>query len=165
MFEAILAALIARGIRFVVIGGVAATVHGSARFTNDIDLCYDTAADNVERLVALLTEWRAYLRGVELGLPFILDARTFRTTPVMTLTTTMGAIDLLDQVPGVGDFATALGTSEQVRIGTTEFSALTLEALIASKKAVRRKKDLEHVIELEAILALRRRLERAGERR
>ena len=104
MFEAILAALIARGIRFVVIGGVAATVHGSARFTNDIDLCYDTAADNVERLVALLTEWRAYLRGVVLGLPFILDARTFRTTPVMTLTTTMGAIDLLDQVPGVGDF-------------------------------------------------------------
>ena len=165
MFEAILAALIARGIRFVVIGGVAATVHGSARFTNDIDLCYDTAADNVERLVTLLTEWRAYLRGVELGLPFILDARTFRTTPVMTLTTTMGAIDLLDQVPGVGDFATALGTSEQVRIGTTEFSALTLEALIASKKAVRRKKDLEHVIELEAILALRKRQERAGERR
>ena len=165
MFEAILAALIARGIRFVVIGGVAATVHGSARFTNDIDLCYDTAADNVERLVALLTEWRAYLRGVELGLPFILDARTFRTTPVMTLTTTMGAIDLLDQVPGVGDFATALGTSEQVRIGATEFRALTLEALIASKKAVRRKKDLEHLIELEAILALRQRQERAGERR
>ena len=165
MFEAILAALIARGIRFVVIGGVAATVHGSARFTNDIDLCYDTAADNVERLVALLTEWRAYLRGVELGLPFILDARTFRTTPVMTLTTTMGAIDLLDQVPGVGDFAKALGTSEQVRIGTTEFRALTLEALIASKKAVRRKKDLEHLIELEAILALRKRQERAGERR
>ena len=165
MFEAILAALIARGIRFVVIGGVAATVHGSARFTNDIDLCYDTAADNVERLVALLTEWRAYLRGVELGLPFILDARTFRTTPVMTLTTTMGAIDLLDQVPGVGDFAKALGTSEQVRIGATEFSALTLEALIASKKAVRRKKDLEHLIELEAILALRKRQERAEERR
>ena len=157
MFEAILASLIERGIRFVVIGGVAATVHGSARFTNDIDICYDTAPDNVDRLVALLTEWRAYLRGVERGLPFILDARTFRTTPVMTLTTAMGAIDLLDLVPGVGDYAKARVASEVARVGATEFRALTLEALIASKRAVRRKKDVEHLVELEAILALRKR--------
>lgn len=156
MFEAILAALVTSGIRFVVIGGVAATVQGSARFTNDIDLCYDVAPDNVERLVRLLTEWRAYLRSVEPGLPFILDARTFRTTPLMTLTTTMGAIDLLDHVPGVGAYADAVEVSDEVRVGSTVFRALTLEALIASRKAVRRKKDLEHLIELEAILELRK---------
>ena len=155
MFETILAGLIASHIRFVVIGGVAAAVHGSARFTNDIDICYDGAPDNVERLVALLTEWNAYLRGVELGLPFILDARTFRITPLMTLTTTMGAIDLLDRVPGVGTYADAFADSEVVAVGATRFRALTLEALIASKKAVRRKKDLEQLIELEAILELR----------
>ena len=160
MFEAILAALIARGIRFVVVGGVAATVHGSARFTNDIDLCYDTAPDNVERLISLLTEWRAYLRGVEPGLPFILDARTFRSTPMMTLTTSMGAIDVMDHVPGVGGYREVFVASESVRLGITEFRALTLEALIASKKAVRRKKDLEHLIELEAIMALRKRARR-----
>lgn len=157
MFEAIIAALVARGIRFVVVGGVAATVHGSARFTNDLDLCYDAAPDNVDRLIILFTEWRAYLRGVEPGLPFILDARTFRTTPMMALTTTQGAIDLLAEVPGVGDYAAARAQSEPVRIGATEFRALTLEALIASKKAMRRKKDVEQLIELEAILALRRR--------
>ena len=156
MFEIILSALVARDIRFVLVGGVAATIHGSARFTNDLDICYDTAPDNVDRLVAILTEWQASLRGVEPGLPFILDRRTFRTTPLLTLTSTMGAIDLLDHVPGVGDYANAIEGSETVRIGATEFRALTLEALIASKKAVRRKKDLEHLIELEAILALRR---------
>lgn len=157
MFEAIIAALVARSIRFVVVGGVAATVQGSARFTNDLDICYDTAADNVQRLVALLKEWNAYLRGVERGLPFILDERTFRTTPMLTLTTSQGAVDLLDKVPGVGDYAAAHAQSEPVRIGATEFHALTLEALIASKKAVRRKKDVEQLIELEAILALRKR--------
>ena len=156
MFEAMLAALVAHDIRFVLVGGVAATVHGSARFTNDIDICYDTAPDNIDRLVALLTEWNAYLRGVEPGLPFVLDARTFRTTPLLTLTTSMGAIDLLDFVPGVGTYRDALSGSEVVQIGTTQFRALTLETLIASKKAVRRKKDLEHLIELEAILALRK---------
>lgn len=156
MFEAILAALVTNGIRFVVIGGVAATVQGSVRFTNDIDLCYDVAPDNVERLIRLLTEWRAYLRGVEPGLPFILDARTFRTTPIMTLTTTMGAIDLLDDVPGVGAYADAVEVSDEVSVGSTVFRALTLEALIASRKAVRRKKDVEHLLELEAILELRK---------
>ncbi len=158
MFEAILAALVARGIRFVLVGGVAATIHGSVRFTSDIDVCYDTAPDNVDRLIALLVEWNAYLRGVEPGLPFILDRRTFRTTPLLTLTSTMGAIDLLDHVPGVGNYRDAVAGSETVHIGMTEFRALTLEALIASKKAARRKKDLEQLIELEAIRAMRARM-------
>jgi len=97
MFEAM---LVARGIRFVLVSGVAAAVHGSARFTNDLDLCYDAAPDNVERLVTLLSEWMAYLRGVEPGIPFILDARTFRTTPLLTLTSSMGTIDLLIRCQG-----------------------------------------------------------------
>ncbi len=152
-----IAALVAHDIRFVVVGGVAATVHGSARFTNDLDICYENSAPNVARLVELLTEWKAYLRGVEAGLPFILDERTFRTTPMLTLTTTQGALDLLAEVPGVGDYAAVRKHSEQVRVGATEFRALTLEGLIASKKAVRRKKDVEQLIELEAMLALRKR--------
>jgi predicted nucleotidyltransferase len=164
MFEQIIAALVAAGIRFVVIGGVAATVQGSARLTNDIDICYDTAPDNIARLVELLTRWKAYLRGVERGLPFVLDARTFRTTPIMTLTTEVGDIDVLDQVPGVGDYPAALKASEIVEIGNVEFRSLTLEALIASKRAVRRPKDLEQLIELEALLVLRRQADRPRDR-
>jgi predicted nucleotidyltransferase len=161
MFEAILVALIARGIQFVVVGGVAATIHGSARLTNDIDLCYETSSDNIQRLIALLAEWRAYLRGVEPGLPFVMDEWAFRTTPILTLTTTMGAIDLLDEVPGVGRYAQALRASEEVAVGSVTFRALTLDALITSKRAVRRKKDLEQLIELEALRALRNRERRS----
>ncbi len=156
MFEQIIAALIAGGVRFVVIGGVAATAHGSARFTNDIDLCYDTAADNLERLVRILTGWHAYLRGVEHGLPFVLDIRALRSAPVMTLTTDVGDIDLIDRVPGLGTYAEALARSEPVTIGATEFRVLTLPALIATKRAAGRGKDLEHLIELEALLAMQR---------
>lgn len=157
MFEEILKALVNANVRFVVIGGVAATIQGSARFTNDIDLCYDTAADNVERLVKLLKKWKAYLRGVEPGLPFILDERQFRITPVMTLATEKGAIDVLDHVPGVGDYDAAVKASEVVKVGAVEFRSLTLDALIASKRAVKRPKDVEQLIELEAIRELRRR--------
>jgi predicted nucleotidyltransferase len=164
VFEQIIAALVAAGIRFVVIGGVAATIQGSARLTNDIDICYDPAPDNIARLVELLTRWKAYLRGVERGLPFILDQRAFRTTPIVTLTTDKGDIDVLDVVPGVGDYQAALRESEIVEIGDVEFRSLTLEALIASKRAVRRPKDLEQLIELEALLALRRQADKSRNR-
>ena len=157
MFEQIIAALLAAGARFVVVGGVAATIQGSARLTNDLDICYDPAPDNLEALVRLLRGWHAYLREVEPGLPFTLDVRALRATPVMTLTTDLGDIDLLDQVLGIGGYADVLAASEPVRIDAIEFRALTLPALISAKKATGRAKDREHLIELEALLALRRR--------
>jgi len=156
MYEDIIVALVTDGIRFVVIGGVAATIQGSARFTNDIDFCYDTAPDNVERFAARLAQWNAYLRGVERGLPFVMDARAFRITPVMTLTTDVGDIDVMDIVPGVGRYEDAVRKSDRIAIGSVEFLSLTLDALIASKRAVRRPRDVEHLIELEALRALRR---------
>jgi hypothetical protein len=155
MFERMIAGLVAADVHFVVIGGVAATVQGSARFTNDLDICYDTAPDNLERLVRVLRKWRAYLRDVEPGLPFVLDVRALRATPFMTLTTTIGDIDLLDRVPGVGAYADAVAASELVRIDATEFRSLTLPALIAAKRATGRAKDREHLIELEALRAMR----------
>ncbi len=156
MFEQIIAALLAVGARFVVVGGVAATIQGSARLTNDLDICYDPAPDNLEALVRLLRSWHAYLREVEPGLPFTLDVRALRATPIMTLTTDLGDIDLLDQVLGVGSYPDVLAASEPVRVDAIEFRALTLPALIAAKKATGRARDREHLIELEALLALRR---------
>ena len=84
-----------------------------------------------------------------------LDDRSAMGGPLLTLSTRMGAIDLLPEVTGIGDYAAAVARSERARIGDTEFRALTLEALIASKRALRRRKDVEHLIELEALLALR----------
>jgi hypothetical protein len=156
MFEDIIEQLVGHGVGFVVVGGVAAAIQGSTRFTNDLDICYDAAPDNVHRLVRLLRRWRPYLRGVEPGLPFVLDVRALATTPIMTLTTSRGNLDLLDVVPGVGDYRAAFAASEAVTLGGTEFRSLRLDALIASKRAAGRPKDAEHLIELDAIRALRK---------
>ena len=89
-FASMLQGLTRARVRFVVVGGVAAAAHGSARVTNDLEICYDTAPDNIARLAALLAEWDAYPRGVDRGLPFFMDERQLRTTPLMTLTTHEG---------------------------------------------------------------------------
>ena len=142
-------------IRFVVIGGVAAAVHGSSRVTNDLDICYDTERANVDTLARLLAKWRAYPRGVERGLPFIMDERTLRGAPVMTLTTSEGDIDVMDRVAGVGDYDAARKHSERISALGVTFRVLDLPSLIKAKRAAGRPRDFDHLPELEALLALR----------
>ena len=153
-FATILGGLRANEIRFVVVGGLAATAHGSRRVTDDVDICYDLAEDNVVRLARVLSKWNAYPRGVEAGLPFFMDARQFRMTPVMTLTTDEGFIDVLDVVKGVGGFAECRHRSVQVEAFDIRFRVLDLRALIDAKKAAGRPKDMDQLPELEALLAL-----------
>jgi predicted nucleotidyltransferase len=145
------------GVRFVLIGGLAMRAQGSARLTEDLDICYDPAPDNVRRLAALLAEWHAYLRGVEPGLPFVMDERTFRTTPVMTLVTDLGAIDVMDRVAGVGEWPDVLAESEELAWSGVTMRVLSLRGLIKAKRGSARPKDLAQLPELEALLELRRR--------
>ncbi len=143
-------------VEFVVIGGVAARTHGSPRITEDLDICYSTTSSNLDRLAELLLSWNAYPRGVELGLPFIMDRRTLTTNPILTLTTNEGALDLLDIVEGVGDFKAVRGESISVDGGHIPFLAHDLPGLGKAKKAAGRPKDLDQLPELEALIELRR---------
>ena len=109
-----LGGLTRKQVRFVVVGGVAAAAHGSSRVTNDLDICYDaTDGANVRALASLLAGWHAYPRGVEEGLPFIMDDRTLRNAPILTLTTAEGDIDVMDQIAGVGPYAAVKRPSEK----------------------------------------------------
>jgi predicted nucleotidyltransferase len=144
-------------VKFVVIGGVAAAAHGSSRVTNDLDICYDAAdVAHLGSLADLLAAWHAYPRGVEEGLPFIMDERTLRGAPVMTLTTSEGDIDIMDRVAGVGDYVAVRKHSEKISALGVSFRVLDLQSLINAKRAAGRPRDFDHLPELEALLALRR---------
>ncbi|HEY8106194.1 MAG TPA: hypothetical protein VIE46_08795 [Gemmatimonadales bacterium] len=139
------------GVRFIIVGGVAAAVHGSRRVTDDLDILFDTAPDNLDRLSALLAGWHAYPRGVEPGLPFIMDAQTLRGTEVLTLATDCGFLDLLAVVQGVGTYAKALPATMKVDLPSGGVRVLSLAQLIAAKRAANRPKDREHLLELDAL--------------
>jgi len=141
-------------VKFIVVGGLAASAHGSRRITDDLDICYDASAGNLERLSGLLSKWKAYPRGIETGLPFFMDARQFRTTPIMTLTSEQGFIDVLDTVKGVGTYGACRARSVRVEAFEIGFRVLDLPALIDAKRATGRPKDIDQLPELEALLAL-----------
>lgn len=156
-FDSILRGLAKSKVSFVVVGGVAAAAHGATRLTNDIDICYD-AMDraNVDALGKLLHRWKAYPRGVEKGLPFIMDGRTLRGAPMLTLTSTEGDVDVMDRISGVGDYKSVRAHSQRIAAFGLQFRVIDLPTLIKAKRAAGRPRDFEHLPELEALLALRK---------
>jgi hypothetical protein len=150
----LVAGLTGAGVRFVIVGGVAAAVHGSRRVTDDLDILFDTAPDNLDRLSSLLAGWHAYPRGVEPGLPFIMDAQTLRGSEVLTLATDRGFLDLLAVVRGVGTYAKAFPGTLIVDLPSGGVPVLRLTQLIAAKRSANRPKDREHLLELEALREL-----------
>jgi predicted nucleotidyltransferase len=147
------------GVRFILIGGGAATVHGSARLTLDVDVVYARDPDNSNRLVAALSPHQPYLRGAPPGLPFRWDERTIRNGLNFTLTTTLGDLDLLGEVAGGGTYEQLLPFTEELTAFGITCRVVTLERLIQLKRAAGRPKDLEIIAELQALLEERRKIE------
>jgi len=75
-YARLFAALCGGNVEFILVGGTAANVHGSARLTQDVDIVYRRSRENVARLVAALGPFDPYLRGAPPGLPFRWDAET-----------------------------------------------------------------------------------------
>src|SRR5262245_17188518 len=86
----------------VIVGGIAATIHGSEIPTTDLGVCYARHPPNLEKLASALKTAHARLRGAPENLPFILDAETIRKGLNFTFTTDIGTLDLLGEVRGVG---------------------------------------------------------------
>jgi len=148
----LLRALAAEGVEFVIVGGVAATIHGSARLTRDIDVVYRRADENHRRLVRALAPHHPYLRGAPAGLPFRFDEPTVRAGLNFTLTTDLGAIDLLGEVAGGGRWEDVGGHAVEVDVFGVRVRCVDLPFLIRLKRAAGRPKDLEVIGELERLL-------------
>src|SRR5881397_3239421 len=86
-FRAILDLLLEHNVEFIVVGGVAAMFHGSARSTFDLDVVYARNRPNIQRIVDALAPHQPYLRGAPPGLPFRWDAQTVRNGLNFTLVT------------------------------------------------------------------------------
>lgn len=147
------------GVRYIVVGGVAAGIHGALRTTLDLDVVYDRERGNLERLVAALTPYQPYLRGAPSGLPFRFDVATLMRGLNFTLTTTLGDLDLLGEVTGGGRFEDLAPSADRIVLEGFECLVVPLPVLIALKRAAGRGKDREALAELEALLEEQHRLD------
>lgn len=152
---AILRKLTARGVDFVVIGGIAAVLQGSARNTFDLDVCFATDAANLMALGASLIELEARLKGIGEDVPFVLDMDTLRRVEVLTLQTRLGELDVLAYPAGAPRYERLRRNADRYDLGGFSVLVASVDDLIAMKQAASRPKDLADVDELEVIRRLR----------
>ena len=150
--EKLLPTLVGAGLEFIIVGGVAGILHGSARATYDVDLVYSRNEQNIQRLADVLGPYNPYLRNAPLGLPFVWDTKTIRHGLNFTLTTTFGDVDLLGEVPRGETYQTLLPRSFEVEAFGVHFKCIDLPTLIRIKEAAGRRKDLEAIAELRVLL-------------
>jgi hypothetical protein len=147
--------LAAAEVDFVVIGGVAVILLGSARNTKDLDITYDTARENLLRLGHVLIGLNARLRGVDDEVPFVPDERTLRQVSLSTLDTDAGWLDLLAEPPGGPSYSDLRARASEVDLDGVTVRVADIDDMIAMKKVAGRLQDVADISELEAIKRLR----------
>lgn len=161
-FKAIIRIFSEAGIECVIVGGVAATIHGSARLTQDIDFVYSRSDRNIKRLVAALRPHNPYPRDAPAGLPFEWSEATVKRGLNFTLTSAIGDLDLLGEIVGGGDYQALLPHATTVELFGCHCRCLDLPGLIRTKRAAGRPKDFDTLAELEALLEEANRESREG---
>ena len=147
----ILRSLSDHAVRFVLIGGWAAKLQGSPTVTADIDISYDRAQGNLERLASALSAFDVRLRDVPDDVPFVLDARVLPAGDSFTLTSSVGDIDLIASPAGITSFDELFSHADTLELDEMRIRVASIHDLIVMKTAAGRPKDL---VEVEILTAL-----------
>jgi len=144
--------LVAKGVRFVVIGGLAGRAWGSTTITNDLDICYERSKQNHQALAAALRKLEATLRGAPAGLPFLLDERTIAMGDSFTFETVAGSLDCLGTPSGTTGYADLVKNATEIDLeDDLRVAICSLDDLIRMKRAAGRPKDRVEVEILAAV--------------
>ena len=153
--DEIIHVLVGGNVDFILVGGIAAMAHGLARVTVDVDVVHSRAPANLTRIVNTLRPYQPFLRNFPRELPFLWDEQTLQNGMNLTLTTTLGELDLLGEVSGGGNYEQLLPFSERLELFDCFCQCVTLEQLIILKRAAGRPKDIAVLAELKALLKAR----------
>ena len=149
--DKLLQALVQAEVDFVLVGGVAANLHGSSQLTKDLDVVVSLTVENCRRVLKALGSLspRFYQAA---GKPLVQrspeELAEFKN---LYFETTLGRIDLLGSLPPVGDFARVASCAVEVMLGDICCRLVALDDLIEVKAFVARPKDKLVEIELRAV--------------
>lgn len=152
--EAAFRALVEEGVEFVLIGDLAAIVHGASGANLAIDVCFRQSPENCARLVRALERLEAQIFPTR-DPPLEITAELLQRYRIFHLRTAAGRLDLLNTVPGLGAFDDLVGGATSVELSGLSVPVLSLDQLIRSKAAMDQPKDREHLDQLMAIRRLR----------
>lgn len=148
---ALLRLLTDAGFEFVVVGGVAATAHGSSAMTLDLDVAAPFTVENMHRLLAALSPHEPRHRIVPGKPPIRETAEQLATLKNLYIQCDIGVVDIIGELPPIGGYADAAANSVEVVVLGTRCRVLSIGDLIRIKELLGRPKDLEAARHLRAI--------------
>lgn len=159
-FAELLRTLVDHDVRFVVVGAVAAVLEGAPLTTFDLDVVVETSDENLNRLLGALNEidavyWDPARRRI------VPDAGRLRVQRLHLLETRFGRLDLLQEIGAGFGWEEVFSRSHECLTAGRAFRVLDLAAVIESKEAAGRDKDLAALPLLRETLRLKRDKERA----
>lgn len=128
-------------VEFVIVGGIAIRSHGGNYITEDLDICYARTRDNLKKLAAVLAPLNPRPRGFDEDLPFVFEWSTLQNGTNFTFATSMGNVDLLGEVAGIGSYQDLVKESFTVDLNGFPAKILSIPALIVAKQTAGREKD------------------------
>lgn len=139
---ALLKRLATRHVQYVIVGSQAMHAHGSTLMSEEIDICYQRTPANLESLVATLEAINPALRDAPNELSFHLEVPTVAAGMNFPLITDCGHLNLLGEVSGIGNYDQVLSQSVERNVYGLSIRVLSVDGLIAAKKASGRIADL-----------------------
>lgn len=159
--QSLLTALADHRVDYVLIGGLAAVLHGSTAMTNDADIFPAPDEANLERLAGALRELGARIRaGDPDGVDFDPHPALLKSITVLNLTTRFGDLDLAAQPTGLPDHDDVAERATTMEVGELDVLVASLDDIIRSKEAADRPKDRAT---LPILHALADEIERSGD--
>ncbi len=127
-YEEFIAALNARGVRYLIVGAHAVAFHARPRATQDLDILLDPAPDNARKALEAL---RDFFGGADLG-PTVEDLTDPRW--IIQLGVAPVRIDLVLKLSGIAGFREAWRKRVTARFGSADAYYIGLDDLIRSKR-------------------------------
>lgn len=130
-------------VAYVLIGGLAAVIHGSTAMTNDADIVPDPEPANLERLASALRALDARLRVADTpeGVAFDPHPALLASMRTLNLTTRCGDLDVAANPDGIDDLDALAERAVEFEITGQRVRVAALADIIRSKEAAGRPKD------------------------
>jgi hypothetical protein len=141
--QEIFATLERHEVRYVLVGGVAAILHGAPHVTTDVDVVPEEGRDNLERLSAALRELNARIRiaGEPQGVPFDHSGETLSRVRIWNLMTDHGDLDITFVPSGTRGYDDLIRDARRISVRGIAVPVASLADVIRSKEAAGREKD------------------------
>ena len=156
--ERIITVLAKHGVRFVLIGALAARLYGFPRVTADADITPARDPDNLTRLAAALRELdaRIFTEGVPEGLPFDCSPRMLARADLWNLITSAGRLDIAFAPSGTTGYDDLAKGAVPFDVYGVQLLAARLEDIIRSKEAAARPQDRQDLVVMREMLRRRK---------